>query len=121
MKIKLLLLTSSQRRRITSPEITLVTPNSTVYSTAAENLLGCTIHQNLKWSEYILHGKGSLVKNLGTRLNALSIICKVASFKTRKLVAEGIFMSKLIYMIQVWGGCDQYLINVLTDYIVQIV
>ena len=106
-KTHILLLTSSQRRRIHSPGISLVTPSATVHSTAAENLLGCTIHQDLKWSEYILLGKTSLVKSLATRLNALDIICKVATFKTRKLVAEG----KLIYTIQVWGGCDQYLIK----------
>ena len=29
------------------------------------------------------------------------------------MVAEGIFISKLIYLIQVWGGCEYYLLKVL--------
>ena len=29
------------------------------------------------------------------------------------MVGEGIFMSKLIYVIQLWGGCEQYLISIL--------
>ena len=27
------------------------------------------------------------------------------------MVAEGVFMSKLIYLIEVWGGCENYLMN----------
>ena len=38
-------------------------------------------------------------------------MCYAASFKQRKTVADGIFMSKLIYMIQVWGGCKKYLLK----------
>ena len=82
-------------------------------SSSAEQLLGCTIHQDLKWAEYIIDGENSLVKNLSKRLNALKIISTVADFKTRKLVAEGIFMSKLIYLIQVWGGYEHYLLKVI--------
>ena len=38
---------------------------------------------------------------------------KVANFKTRKMIAEGIIMSKLIYLIELWGGCSKYLIEAL--------
>ena len=37
----------------------------------------------------------------------------MASFKTRKMVANGIFMSKLIYLMPVWMGCEDYLVNAL--------
>ena len=53
------------------------------------------------------------MKSLNSRLKALKIISKVGTFKTRKMVGEGIFMSKLIYVIQLWGGCEQYLISIL--------
>ena len=46
----------------------------------------------------------SLVKQLGTRLNALRKISKFADFKTRKMLADGLFMSKLVYLIPLWGG-----------------
>ena len=53
------------------------------------------------------------MKSLNSRLKALKIISTVGTFKTRKMVGEGIFMSKLIYVIQLWGGCEQYLISIL--------
>ena len=40
-------------------------------------------------------------------------VSKVVSFKTRKMLANGIFISKLIYFIPVWMGCDDYLVNAL--------
>ena len=32
-------------------------------------------------------------------------IRKLVGFKTRKMIAEGLFMSKLGYLISLWGGC----------------
>ena len=69
------------------------------------------VHQDLKWSDYILHDENSLLRILSNRVNGLKKVCYAASFKQRKTVADGIFMSKLIYMIQVWGGCENYLLK----------
>ena len=41
------------------------------------------------------------------------MVSKLASFKARLTVANGIFMSKLIYMIPLWSGCPDYLTNAL--------
>ena len=38
---------------------------------------------------------------------------RTASFKSRKMIANGIFMSKLIYLMPVWMGCEDYLIQAL--------
>ena len=35
----------------------------------------------------------------------------MASFKTRKSIANGIFMSKLIYLMPLWSGCEDYLVR----------
>ena len=35
----------------------------------------------------------------------------MADFKTRKMIANGIFLSKLSFMISSWGSCPNYLIN----------
>ena len=40
---------------------------------------------------------------LTSRLNALKKICRISDFKTRKMIANGIFISRLIYLIQLWG------------------
>ena len=63
------------------------------------------VSDNLKWSEYIRDSKENLLKTLNTRLGALKQLGKVASFKTRKMLANGIFMGKLTYLIPLWGGC----------------
>ena len=39
------------------------------------------------------------------------LLSGLASFKTRLMVANGIFCSKLIYQICLWGGCEAYLLN----------
>lgn len=76
-------------------------------------MLGGNISQNLNWSNHILLNDKSLVKQLGTRLNALRKINKVADFRTRKMLADGLFMSKLVYLIPLWGGCEKFLIRAL--------
>ena len=58
-----------------------------------------------------MDNKESLVKSLNKRLAALKMISSIASFKTRKSLANGIFMSKLIYIMPVWIGCEDFLIN----------
>ena len=37
----------------------------------------------------------------------------MADFKTRKLLTNGLFMSKLAYLMPLWGGCHKFLINTL--------
>ena len=39
------------------------------------------------------------------------MVSKVASFRNRKMVANGIFMSKHMYLIPLWGGSAKYLIK----------
>ena len=48
---------------------------------------------------------------MNTRVGALKKVGKVASFKNRKMIADGIFTSKLSYLISLWGGCSQELLN----------
>ena len=79
----------------------------------SEKLLGIFIQNDLKWNNCILHNEKSLIKQLSTRLNALRIISNVASFKVRLMVANGIFCSKLIYQICLWGGTEDYLLDAL--------
>ena len=103
-KTHLLVLTNSQTRKARAKagrhlDVVITTPLAAVTPTPAEKLLGGMIHQDLKWAEHVLDGDESLVRCLTTRLNGLKIICKVAPFKTRKMLADGIFMSKLIYLI----------------------
>ena len=46
---------------------------------------------------------------LSSRINALRKISHIAGFKTRKMIAEGIIISNIIYVIAVYGSCCEYL------------
>ena len=39
------------------------------------------------------------------------MVGKVASFQNRKMIADGILISKLSYLIALWGGCSSYLMK----------
>ena len=111
-KTHLLVMTTRQKRRLVPTNtVNIVTPTATISPSSVERLLGAQVHQDLRWVEHILDSDSSLVKSLNLRLNALIKLSSVASFKTRKTIASGIFMSKLIYLIPVWSGCEDYLVR----------
>ena len=113
-KTHMLVMTTWQKRRLVDTDSTRInTPTSTVIPSSTERLLGAEVHHNLGWREHILDSDNSMVKSLNKRLGALKKVQKMASFKSRKLIAEGIFMSKLIYLMPLWAGCEDYLIKVL--------
>ena len=62
---------------------------------------------------HIMDAEDSLLKSLNQRQGAIKKICKVGSFKSRKMLANGVFMSKLIYLMPVWAGAEDYLIKAL--------
>ena len=112
-KTHLLIMTTNQKRRILNVGIKVDTPTEQIGPIKSEKLLGVEIQDDLKWSSYILHSEKSLIKQLSTRLNALRLISYVASFKVRLMVANGIFASKLIFQICLWGGTEEYLLSAL--------
>ena len=112
-KTHLLLMGTRQKLKSVQGSITIRTAAGDIHPIVSEKLLGVTIQNDLKWSEYLLKGDNSLVKQLSTRLSAVKLISSCTSFKTRLMVANGIIISKLIYMIGLWGGAESYLLNCL--------
>jgi hypothetical protein len=112
-KTHLLLMTTAQKKKNLTQELQIFTPDEVIDVSSSEKLLGITIHEDLKWTEYILNDENSLTSQLSLRLNGLKKVSKTASFKSRLTIANGIFMSKLIYMIPVWSGCAGYLKQIL--------
>jgi hypothetical protein len=49
------------------------------------------------------------VRQLTSRMNGLMKVCARGSPGTRLKVASGIFFSKLCYLIELCGGCEDYL------------
>ena len=93
--------------------ITLNTGAEIIEPQNHEKLLGGFISNDLTWKENLKDNEKSLFRIVTSRINALSKICRISSFKTRKMIANGIFMSKIIYLIQLWCGAPQYLLNFL--------
>ena len=92
--------------------IKLNTGSEIIEPDKSEKILGGIISNDLKWKENPRDNpKESMIKCLSTRLKALAKISHIASFKTRKMIANGIFLSKLIYLIQVWGGTSEFLLS----------
>ena len=110
-KTHLLIMTTRQKRRLLNITIQINTPSEEIKPLKSEKLLGIVIQEDLKWSEYILNNEKSLVKQLTSRLSALRLISGIASFKIRLMIANGIFCSKLIFQISLWGGAEDYLLS----------
>ena len=68
--------------------------------------LGVKIAQNLKWTTFLMEGKTSLFSQLKTRLSALKKIRKFIPLKFAKILANSIFMGKLMYGAEIWGGAQ---------------
>ena len=111
-KTHLLTMMTSQARRF-KPEfkVSLIIGNDTIETSKSEKMLGGIIHENLKWTEFIQNSKESLIRTLNKRLKGIYKICRVSDFKTRKMIAGGIFTTKLIYLMPLWGGCELFLIR----------
>ena len=54
-----------------------------------------------------------MIRQLTSRVNGLSLITSRADFNTKLMVANGLVISKLSYLIQLWGGCEGYLLKML--------
>ena len=94
-------------------EVSIQAGQHMIRPTRVEKLLGGQVCEDLKWREHILGGDQSLTKQLTSRVNGLQIVASKASLATRLNVANGIFMSKLSYLIQLWGGAEGYLLKAL--------
>ena len=92
-------------------EVTLQADQHVIQPSVTEKLLGGVICEDLKWKEHLLKSEQSLIKQLTSRINGLNLVASRAPLGTRLMVANGIVMSKLCYLIQLWGGCEEYLLH----------
>ena len=112
-KIVLIMASAKNHKLHNNYGITLNTGSEIIEPQNNEKLLGGFISNDLKWFENIRNNEKSLFRILTSRVNALSKICRISNFKTRKMLANGIFMGNLIRLISLWGGAPKFLINIL--------
>ena len=107
----LVMATPYQHRHFQDFGISLNTGEEIIEPIATEKLLGGHITNNFSFNEHLKDNEKSLIRSLTSRVNALAKISKISSLKTRKMLADGLVTSKLLYLIQWWGGTHKYLIN----------
>ena len=110
-----LMVMTSARKHATHQNfgIYLDTGTEIILPQSEERLLGANLSNSLSWNSHIRDTKNSLISILTSRINALTKICCFSSFLTRKMVANGIVMSHLTYLIPLYGGCPEYLLTAL--------
>ena len=87
--------------------IVLNTGTESLQPTESERLLGVTVANDFTWNEHI----EEMLKSLRIRSNGLRKVCWGVNFKTRKMLATGLIMSKLTYAVQVYGSASEYLLH----------
>ena len=113
-KTHLLVMTSARRHTIHHNfGISLNTGTEIIQPQSEERLLGATVSNSLSWNRHIRDSKSSLLSCLNSRINGLAKVCQYSSFRNRKMVANGLFMSYLTYLIPLYGGCPEYLLSAL--------
>ena len=93
--------------------VTLEAGGKVIIGSEHERLLGGIIHQSGNWRMMIRDGKGSITKQLASRIGALKIISRNADQRTRLMVAGGLVQAKLSYLLPLFGAAPGYLINML--------
>ena len=71
--------------------------------------LGITIEDSLLWNAHLVEGKDYLLSRLKTRLTSLRKCRKYIDFQLAKMLANGIFTSKLSYGAELWLGAPKYI------------
>ena len=98
-----------KRAKINGTSPTLPTINETgeikiIESKKHLKILGCNIQNTTSWQTHIDGDKDSLLPKLRKQLGLLKFIGKEMTFQGRKLLANGLILSRLCYIMPIWGG-----------------
>jgi hypothetical protein len=74
-------------------------------------LLGGIVRKDMFWKSHIHSGKDSLLKSVNRKIGALRQVSRKLSLKSKTALANGVIMSRLVYLISVWGGAPTDLIR----------
>ena len=77
--------------------------NDYVVPSKSEKILGVTLGTNLSLEEHLFSADNSIFQQVSRKMRALWLLKKHLSFKTRKMTAWGLVMSRIMYGIEAWG------------------
>ena len=70
-------------------------------------LLGGTFHQTTSWKAHVDSGEEAILPKLRKKLGMLRYIGKNMKMKGKMMLANGYILSRVIYLLPLWGGTDK--------------
>ena len=67
-------------------------------------ILGANIQQNMGWSSHLETGKKAVFPKVRKQFGAIKMLGKQLPRKCKKLLVEGLLISKMQYLLVVWGN-----------------
>ena len=67
-------------------------------------LLGGNISQDLTWRPHLVTAEKALLPNLRKQLEVLAHLSLIIPQSSRKILAEGLVLSQMKYLLPLWGG-----------------
>ena len=111
----LVLCTEQKRRHMDTESVVLTTATEEIIPSQVEYLLGFTVHQNLGFGEFLIHGKSSVLSSLTKKIGAIKKLCKIATFKTRLSICTSLVISRILYMMPLYAGCPDFMLTALQN------
>ena len=89
------------------PEIKTTKPDGTTKTIKPEEtirLLGINLQQNLSWNSHLQNGPKAILPEMRKKLGQLKFISKEIPGKSKLMLANSMIMSRIIYLIPLWGS-----------------
>ena len=67
-------------------------------------LLGANLTNDLTWTGHLLTGDKPLLPELRKQVGALKYLSREIALDSRKVLAEGLIVSRILYLLPMWGG-----------------
>ena len=98
-----------KRAKVTGlpPQITVTKPDGSlkvIVSKDSCKLLGANLNKNANWSHHLNLGEKPLLSSCRSILGALTHIAKNLPTESKLLLANGLLISRIIYLLPMWGG-----------------
>ena len=106
-KTQLLIMNPGRKRN--NDDLSLLFNGHLVEPEKNVRFLGVIISNNLRWNDYILNSEKSVLNFCYKKLRALKLMSKFCNEEQRKLLANGMIISKLTFCLSVWGNASMFL------------
>ena len=101
-------LTTRQRHQINGTETVILNAvdenGKNIQPIIEHRTLGINLKRDLTWGSNLKYGEKAVIPDLRKKLGILWLVSKYFDTQARLKLANGLIMSKIIYMIQLWGS-----------------